>query len=315
MPVVEVEGLCKRYGGTVAVDDVSFTVDEGEIFGIIGPNGAGKTSIVECVEGLRRPDRGRISVLGLDPQRDRARLRQVLGAQLQKEALPEKLRVGEAIELYRSFYPDGADPDRLLEELGLAGKRDTAYDRLSGGQAQRLSVALALIGRPRVAVLDELTTGLDPQARQGTWELIEQIRDTGVTVLLVTHFMAEAQRLCDRIAVLDRGRLAALDTPGGLIARLDAPQRVRFRVAAPFDATLLAGLDGVGEVRTERGETVVTGTGNLLHTVSSALVRHGVVATETRLEHATLDDAFLALTGRGAREDGAVRPRGEREAG
>ncbi|WUI04325.1 ABC transporter ATP-binding protein [Spirillospora sp. NBC_00431] len=298
MAVVEVEGLRKRYGGTVAVDDVSFTVDQGEIFGILGPNGAGKTTIVECVEGLRRPDGGRISVLGLDPRRDRARLRQVLGAQLQAGALPEKLRVGEAVALFRSFYADGADPERLLADLGLAAKRDTAYENLSGGQAQRLSIALALIGKPRIAVLDELTTGLDPQARRDTWELIEQIRDTGVTVLLVTHFMAEAQRLCDRIAIIDRARLVALDTPGGLIGRLNSPQRVRFRAAGPFDHAALAGLEGVTQVRTEGGETVVTGAGNLLHTVSSALARHGVAATETRLEHATLDDAFLTLTGR-----------------
>ncbi len=219
MAVVEVEGLRKRYGGTVAVDDVSFTVEHGEIFGIVGPNGAGKTTLVECVEGVRRPDEGRISVLGLDPLRDRARLRQVMGAQLQGGGLPDKLRVGEAVSLYRSFYTDGADPGQLLDELGLASKRDTAFEDLSGGQAQRLSIALALVGRPRVAVLDELTTGLDPRARRGTWELIERIRDTGVTVLLVTHFMPEAERLCDRVAVIDRGRIAALDTPAGLIAR------------------------------------------------------------------------------------------------
>jgi ABC-2 type transport system ATP-binding protein len=312
MAVVEVEGLRKRYGDTVAVDDVSFAVEQGEIFGILGRNGAGKTTIVECVEGLRRPDAGRIRVLGLDPRRDRARLRQVLGAQLQDGALPEKIRVGEALALFRSFYTDGADPERLLTELGLEGKRDTAYEDLSGGQAQRLAVALALIGKPRVAVLDELTTGLDPQARRHTWELVEQIRDTGVTVLLVTHFMAEAQRLCDRIAIIDAGRLAALDTPGGLIARLDAPRRVRFRTPAPFDHAVLSGLDEVAEVRLEGGEIVVTGDGDLLTAVSSALAGHGIPATETRLEQATLDDAFLALTGRPSpteETDGAeIRP-------
>jgi ABC-2 type transport system ATP-binding protein len=220
MPVIEVEGLRKRYGETVAVDGVSFTVEEGEIFGILGPNGAGKTTIVECVEGLRRPDGGRISVLGLDPRRDRTRLRRVLGAQLQEGALPEKLRVGEAVALYRSFFAEPADTDRLLTELGLDAKRDTAYEDLSGGQAQRLAIVLALIGRPRVAILDELTTGLDPAARRRTWDLVEQIRRTGVTVVLVTHFMAEAERLCDRIAIVDRGRLAALDTPRGLVERL-----------------------------------------------------------------------------------------------
>ncbi|MEW2359190.1 ABC transporter ATP-binding protein [Spirillospora sp. NPDC029432] len=298
MAVVEVDGLRKRYGDTVAVDGVSFAVEEGEIFGILGPNGAGKTTIVECVEGVRRPDAGRIRVLGLDPSRDRAKLRRVLGAQLQSGMLPEKLRVGEALALYRSFYREGADPERLLADLGLAGKRGTAFEDLSGGQAQRLAIALALVGRPRVAVLDELTTGLDPQARRGTWDLIEQVRDTGVTVLLVTHLMEEAERLCDRVVIVDRGRPAALGTPGGLIAALDAPRRVRFRTEEPFDRAVLAGLEEVTEVRTRRSETVVTGTGDLLRAVGTALLRHGVVATETRLERATLEDAFLALTGR-----------------
>ncbi|MDV6011149.1 ABC transporter ATP-binding protein [Haloechinothrix sp. LS1_15] len=298
MPVIEVEGLRKRYGDTVAVDGVSFAVQDGEIFGMLGPNGAGKTTTVECIEGVRRPDEGRIRVLDLDPSRDRARLRQLVGVQLQRGMLPDDLRVGEAVTLYRSFYSDGADPERLLRELGLDGKRDTRFKDLSGGQMQRLSIALALVGNPRVAVLDELTTGLDPQARREVWQVIEQIREIGVTVLLVSHFMDEVERLCDRVAILDRGRVVALDTPGGLIAKAGTPTRVRFRTPDDVDLSILTALDEVSEVTTDRGEVVVSGEGELLHAVSSTLARHGVTATETRMEQASLDDAFLALTGR-----------------
>ena len=218
--VIEVQHLHKRYGDTMAVDDVSFTVEEGEIFGILGPNGAGKTTTVECIEGLRTPDGGAISVLGLDPQRDRAELTQRLGVQLQDSQLPDRLRVAEALELYGSFYRTPADWRALMDVLGLADKRDTRFGKLSGGQKQRLSIALALVGSPQVAVLDELTTGLDPQARRDTWALIEGIRDRGVTIVLVTHFMEEAERLCDRVALIDAGRVVALDTPAGLAERV-----------------------------------------------------------------------------------------------
>ncbi|MCP2255873.1 ABC-2 type transport system ATP-binding protein [Prauserella aidingensis] len=243
MAVIEVRDIHKRYGETVAVDGVSFDVDAGEIFGVLGRNGAGKTTTVEIIEGLRAPDTGRVRVLGLDPTRDRRALRAVLGVQLQEGTLPDKATAGEMVRLYRSFYADGADPDRLLGELGLDDKRDTVVDELSGGQLQRLSIALALVGKPRVAVLDELTTGLDPRARRDTWELIEQVRRAGVTILLVTHFMDEAQRLCDRIAVFDRGRIAALDTPGGLVARTHG------RRGASLDEAFLAmtGTDDEGD--------------------------------------------------------------------
>jgi ABC-2 type transport system ATP-binding protein len=218
MPIIEVSKLHKAYGGRVAVDEVSFTVDEGEIFGIVGPNGAGKTTTVESVIGLRRPDSGQIRVLGHDPQREPGPVREALGVQLQEGQLPDRLRVGEALDLFASFYRDPADPGALLEMLGLAGHRNQAYKKLSGGQKQRLSIALALVGNPRIAVFDELTTGLDPNARRATWRLIESVRARGVTVVLVTHFMEEAERLCDRVAVIDRGRVIALDTPKGIVA-------------------------------------------------------------------------------------------------
>jgi ABC-2 type transport system ATP-binding protein len=219
MVVIDVSHLHKRYGSRVAVQDVSFAVNCGEIFGIVGPNGAGKTTTVECLIGLRRPDGGRVRVLGHEPLEDPEPIRQQVGVQLQEGQLPDKLRVGEALELYTSFYRDPADPAALLAELGLDGHRDQPYRKLSGGQKQRLSIALALAGNPTVAVFDELTTGLDPNARRVTWRLIEKVRDRGVTVLLVTHFMEEAERLCDRVAVIDAGRVVALDTPGRLVAQ------------------------------------------------------------------------------------------------
>jgi ABC-2 type transport system ATP-binding protein len=217
MPIIEVEHLHKRYGATVAVEDVSLAVDEGEIFGILGRNGAGKTTTVECLAGLRVPDGGRVRVAGHDPVADPAPVRRVLGVQLQDAALPDKLRAGEAVDLFASFYDEPADPRAVLDALGLGDKAGTRFRDLSGGQRQRLSIALALVGRPRVAILDELTTGLDPHARRETWALVRQIRDMGVTVVLVTHVMEEAERLCDRVAVIHDGRVAALDTPRGLI--------------------------------------------------------------------------------------------------
>ncbi|WP_449560145.1 ABC transporter ATP-binding protein [Micromonospora reichwaldensis] len=223
MSVIEVRNLRKQYGDHLAVADVSFSVQEGEIFGLVGPNGAGKTTTVECVEGLRTPDSGTVRVLGLDPRRDRAAVRRKLGSQLQESQLPDRIKVWEALDLYSSFYPHPADWRELMDELGLAAKRNTVFAKLSGGQKQRLSIALALVGNPSVAILDELTTGLDPQARRDTWELVRQVRDRGVTVVLVTHFMDEAERLCDRLAVVAAGRVVTVDTPRNLIAGAQVP--------------------------------------------------------------------------------------------
>ncbi|PSL03554.1 ABC-2 type transport system ATP-binding protein [Haloactinopolyspora alba] len=303
MSIIEVANLRKTYGSTVAVDDVSFHVEEGEIFGILGPNGAGKTTTVECIEGLRRPDDGTIRVLGLDPTRDRLELRLKVGAQLQESELPEKLSVREALELYASFYPDPADPQVLMTELGLAGKADTKFGKLSGGQRQRLSIALALIGNPSVAVLDELTTGLDPQARRDTWQLVENIRARGVTIVLVTHLMDEAQRLCDRLAVIDAGRVVAVDSPAGLVDRVSDEMRVAFRPSAPLDVSILADLPEVTEVSRNGEHVVVTGTGDLLYPLVTTLAAHDVAAVELRTEHANLEDAFVTLTGRSFDEE------------
>jgi ABC-2 type transport system ATP-binding protein len=297
MAIIEVDGLVKRYGDRTVVDGVSFAVEQGEIFGILGPNGAGKTTTVECVEGLRHPDGGVIRVCGIDPQRDTGELRQLLGVQLQESELPDKLKVGEAMRLYSSFYRSPVDWRELIDTLRLADKLDTQFRRLSGGQKQRLSIALALVGSPRIAVLDELTTGLDPQARRDAWELIDEIRNRGVTILLVTHLMAEAERLCDRIAVIDAGKVVAVDSPAGLVSTVDEKQRIRFRPSAPLDHALLTALPEVSAVERTGGQLVVTGTGNLLHAVTSVLARNQVAAG-LRVEQTTLDDAFVALTGR-----------------
>jgi ABC-2 type transport system ATP-binding protein len=293
---VDVTHLRKAYGPTVAVEDVSFSVRAGEIFGVIGPNGAGKTTAVECLSGLRAPDAGRVRVLGLDPQHDRAALRQVVGAQLQEGSLPVRLRVHELVELFASFYPHPAETDELLEVLGLSPKRRVYYGRLSGGQKQRVAIALALVGNPKVAVLDELTTGLDPQARRDTWELVAEVRDRGVTIVLVTHFMDEAERLCDRVMLVDHGRVVALDTPRGLAEAEGGGSHLSFRPSRPFDGAVVARLPEVSSLRHDEGRVVVTGHGDLLGAVVHALSATGVEPRDAEVTTASLEDAFLRLT-------------------
>jgi ABC-2 type transport system ATP-binding protein len=308
-PAVEIAHLRKTYGPLVAVDDVSFSVAEGEIFGLLGPNGAGKTTTAECAIGLRTQDAGRIRLMGLDPHADAdaARLHEIVGVQLQASALPPKLRVGEILDMYRSFYRHPADVGELIEVLGLAGKRKDFYKSLSGGQRQRLSVALALVGQPKIAVLDEMTTGLDPQARRDAWALIEGIRDRGVTIVLVTHFMEEAERLCDRVALIDHGRVAALDTPAGLAARARGGKSVRFAPSAPIDDGLLTALPEVTRIEHEGQHVVVTGTGELVNAVILALASAGVTARDVQLDSSNLEDAFVKLTGRQHdKEEGAT---------
>ncbi|WP_432976317.1 ABC transporter ATP-binding protein [Dactylosporangium sp. CA-233914] len=295
MTVIDVQQLQKRYGDRAAVRDVTFSVERGEIFGIIGRNGAGKTTTVECVEGLRRADGGRVRVLGLDPG-DPA-VRQRLGVQLQESQLPDRIRVREAMELFASFYSRPAPIAPLLEQLGFAEHGAQQYRRLSGGQKQRLSIALSLVGSPEVAVLDELTTGLDPQARRDTWKLIGDIRDRGVTVLLVTHFMDEAERLCDRIAVIDRGRTVAIDSPAGLIRRVPSGVTVTFQPSVPIEKCVLAAVPGVRSASAEDGIWTVTGSGNLAHEVSTALAARSVVPLALNIVQADLESAFVALTG------------------
>jgi ABC-2 type transport system ATP-binding protein len=304
VPAVQISHLRKTYGTLVAVDDLSLSVSEGEIFGILGPNGAGKTTTVECAVGLRTPDSGTVRLMGLNPEADRDQVREIVGVQLQSSAFPAKLRVSEILSMYQSFYPQPADVTELVEALGLAGKRRDYYKALSGGQRQRLSVVAALIGSPRIAVLDEMTTGLDPQARRDAWGLIERVRDRGTTIVLVTHFMEEAERLCDRVALIDAGRVIALDTPAGLAAQARGGKQVRFLPSAPFDDALLTSLPEVTAVTRDGRHVVVTGTGELINEVIIALQAAGVTAQDVQLDSSNLEDAFVQLTGHQLDQEG-----------
>ena len=284
-PVITVSHLGKRYGSTVAVDDVSLVVHAGEIFGLIGPNGAGKTTTMECVEGLRTPDRGTISVLGLDPQRDSAALRVRIGVQHQEAHLQKRIKVWEAVDLWASLYARHVDVDALLERLGLAPKRNSWFMTLSGGQKQRLFIALALIHEPELVFLDELTTGLDPQARRAIWGLITGIRDRGTTVFLTTHLMEEAERLCDRVAIIEHGRIIEVGTPAELV-RKHCPERT---VIYTNDET------GVTETLRGAGDDFVTD-------VINGIARAGTRVRGFRTEAPTLEDVFLKLTGHQVRD-------------
>jgi ABC-2 type transport system ATP-binding protein len=306
LPAMEIRHLRKTYGTLAAVDDVSLSVAEGEIFGILGPNGAGKTTTVECAIGLRNADSGTVRLLGLDPRTERDEIREIVGVQLQTGTQPAKLRVGEILEEYQSFYREPADVGELMDVLGLTAKRGDYYRNLSGGQRQRLSVALALVGRPKIAVLDEMTTGLDPQARRDTWELIEGIRGRGVTIVLVTHFMEEAERLCDRVALIDNGRVVALDTPAALAERARGGKTMRFRPSAPFDDRLLTGLPEVTALEHAGQHVVVTGTGELVNAVILTLHAAGVTARDVQLDSSNLEDAFVKLTGSQLHTEGAA---------
>ena len=293
--VIEVNNLRKRYGSHVAIADMSFQVRQGEIFGLLGRNGAGKTTMLECLQGLRRPDGGRVRVLGLDPQRHNQQLRRRIGCQLQETALPDRLKVWEALDLFASLAPGGSDWQVLIDQWGLADKQKASFASLSGGQRQRLFVALALVNDPEVVFLDELTQGLDPAARRIAWGLIRAIRQRGATVVLVTHYMDEAEQLCDRIAVVDGGRVVATDTPQGLIARFGGPIRISF-TADGHDLEFLQGVAHVQAVR-RRGQRVeAEGTGPVLALVAAELVARSLVPADLRVEQATLEDVFLRLT-------------------
>jgi ABC-2 type transport system ATP-binding protein len=302
-PVIAVSNLGKRYGRTVAVDDVSLEVFEGEIFGLIGPNGAGKTTTMECVEGNRVPDKGTISVLGLDPRRDANALRQRIGVQHQEAHLQKRIKVWEAVDLWRSLYPRVVDTDALLARLGLEAKRNAWFMTLSGGQKQRLFIALALIHEPEVVFLDELTTGLDPQARRAIWALVTGIRDRGTTVFLTTHLMEEAEKLCDRVAIIEHGRIIELGTPDELVHK-HCPERTV--VFTSDDSSVAERLQGVGVVERDEGSGAtytIRGVGDDFVTdVINIIAREGIRVRGFRTEIPTLEDVFLKLTGHGIRD-------------
>ncbi len=297
MTIIEVRGLRKVFGDTTAVAGIDLDVPEGEILGLLGPNGAGKTTTVECIAGMQRPTAGTVRVAGIDPAADRDAATRLIGVQLQQAGLQAKLTVSEALGLYASFYEHPADGIALAERLGLGPKLGTRYGQLSGGQQQRLAIALALVGRPRVALLDELTTGLDPRSRRDVWELVEEVRAAGTTVLLVTHLMEEAQRLCDRIALIDNGRITALDTPRGLISRTAGATVISYTPSAPLDDTDLAALPAHASVEHKDDRITLSGSDETVNAVISLLARHHITAHQLRVTDATLDDAFLDLTG------------------
>jgi ABC-2 type transport system ATP-binding protein len=301
--VIEVGNLRKTYGSVIAVDDVSFEVNEGEIFGMVGPNGAGKTTTIECIEGLRRPDDGSVKLLGMDPSEKRRAIANHIGVQLQESALPPRLRVVEALELFASFYERRADAEELLDILGLTEKRSSAFGKLSGGQKQRLFIALALINRPKIVFFDELTTGLDPQARRSMWDLVRQIREQGCTVFLTTHFMEEAERLCDRVLIIDQGQIVALDTPEAMIRSLGAENRLVFSIPENQAVPPLTDLPQVQRVEQFGERVVVYGHGErFASSVVYALEDAGVDFLDLRTEQPNLEDVFLSLTGQEMRE-------------
>jgi ABC-2 type transport system ATP-binding protein len=303
-PVIQVAGFRKTYRSTVAVDDVSFEVFDGEIFGLIGPNGAGKTTTMECVQGLRTPDRGTISVLGLDPFRDVYALQDRIGAQLQQAQLQKRIKVREAVHLWAELYRrNTSDGDRLLEQLGLAEKRNATFMTLSGGQKQRLFIALALINDPEVVFLDELTTGLDPQSRRTIWELVRDIRHRGKTVFLTTHLMEEAERLCDRVAIIDHGRIIDMDSPEGLVRKHCPERTVVLATDDALAAERFGAMPRVAAVAGENGRLTIRGTGDdFVSAVIQTIGEERIRVTDFRTVLPTLEDVFLKVTGHSIRD-------------
>jgi len=297
--IVQIENLFKSYGKIKAADDISFEVFKGEIFGLVGPNGAGKTTTIECIEGLRKSDSGNLKVMGLNPLTSGRVLRDSIGIQLQQSELPGRIKVWEAIDLFSSFYSKTIKYDPLLKDLGLGGKKDAYFSRLSGGQKQRLFIALSLINDPKLVFLDELTTGLDPQARRATWELITTINKKGKTIFLTTHYMEEAERLCDRVAIMDHGKIIALDTPQNLIRSIKIENKLIFSVAGDFQLDALNNTKSINKCEKLRDKIIVYGQDNkmVMDTVNF-LVKNNIDFYDLKTEQATLEDVFLTLTGK-----------------
>lgn len=301
MTVVSCRDVTRRFGDLAAVDEVSFDVEENEVFGIIGPNGSGKTTLLNCLEGLDIPTSGSIEVLGLHPVKDAQQLVQRIGVQLQHAAPLPRLKVGEALELFSSFYPRPMPWRPLLEMLGVEAKEKSYVAKLSGGERQRVFIALALIHDPELLFLDELTTSLDPKARLAMWEVVRDIRRRGKTVVLTTHYMEEAEALCDRVAVIDQGRLLDLDTVPALISAHTEGSTLRLTLDRPAPPTLAA-VDGVSSVESDNGVTTVRGRGAFAQNALSHLTQIGVVATDMTMSSPGLEEVFLNLTGRTIRE-------------
>ncbi len=302
--ILQVENLVKRYGDVEAVRGVSFNVEEGEVFGLLGPNGAGKTSTIEIMEGLRTPDSGRVSVCGLDPQKKPQELKHEIGAALQATSLPDKLRVIEALRLFASFYRRHRSPEELLKRFGLQEKRNTFYSQLSGGQKQRLALAMALVNDPKVLFFDEPTAGLDPQVRREIYDIIEELRREKKTIVMTTHYIEEAERLCDRVAIVDHGTVIALGTPRELKERSGDKTRLEVRLARPEPEEILKSLEGVSEGR-------ILGDSYILHCQRPpqaivSLVKYlestGNELISLEIATPSLEDVFIELTGRRLRD-------------
>jgi len=300
--VIWVEGLHKTYGAVKAVDGVDLIVEEGEIFGMVGPNGAGKTTTIECIEGLRKPDAGNIRVLGLDPQTQSTTLYEQIGMQLQGSSLYPHIKVGEAVELFSSFYSHPAPKDELLERLGLSEKENVYFSKLSGGQKQRLFICLALINKPQLVFFDELTTGLDPQARRATWDLVRGVREQGHTVFLTTHFMDEAENLCDRVAVMDHGKIVALGKPSDLIEQYAHETRIRLPQALKEEVDWLRGIRGVIAVEVGEDFTLINFNNENIVELLQLLDQHGISLKGLHIQQSSLEDVFLSLTGNEMRD-------------
>lgn len=304
MPAISVRGLSKAYGDTKAVDDISLEVQQDEIFGILGPNGAGKTTTLEMIETLREPDSGEIRVMGFDSAKDPRAVKEILGVQLQTTVFFDHLTVRETIDLFASFYTESLSRDEVLDLVGLTDKAGSMVEGLSGGQHKRLSIALALVNDPRIVFLDEPTTGLDPQARRRVWEIIESFRQQQKTVVITTHYIEEAERLCDRVAVMDHGRVIALGSPSELISMHISESSISFTLTPPLDESVLDGIPGAVEVSSRNGEYLLTTTNakESLIGIFKVAYENGSVPEEVQMKKATLEDVFLKLTGRSLRE-------------
>jgi ABC-2 type transport system ATP-binding protein len=290
------QNLHKSYEGLKAVDGVSFSIKKGEIFGLLGPNGAGKTTIVECLQGLRSPDAGYVRILGLDPQTEKQAVRQHIGSQLQQSALPDRIKVWEALDLFSSFTRGQRDWRVLMDQWGLAGKKDSAFGSLSGGQRQRLFIALALVNNPSIVFLDEMTTGLDPTARKMAWDLVRQVQKNGTTVVLVTHFMEEAENLCDRVAILNHGKIVALNSPQGLINAYSRQIKVIFSTES-LDIGWMETIPHVHRVFIQGARVEIEGDGPVLGQVAAALINRDIFPADLHVQQPTLEDVFLTITG------------------
>lgn len=301
--VIEVENLVKKYNEVTAVDNASFEVYEGEIFGMVGPNGAGKTTTIECIEGLREKDAGTIRVFSQDISKANQSMKIKIGIQLQESSLPDKIKVREAMEMFSSLYPRTIDWENLLIKLNLEDKVNSYFRDLSGGQKQRLFIAIALINNPELIFLDELSTGLDPQARHAMWNLIKDIRNEGKTIFITTHYMEEAELLCDRVAIIDHGKIVALDTPQNLIKSLGQEKRLIFSLESEFSIEKLRKIEGVTEVEKIGDRIIAQGREDeFIYSVMRVLIKERIKFREIKIEQPNLEDVFLALTGRKIRE-------------